>query len=257
MKRVIAMGILTAMFITIFGACGDTGEAKQSLEAQDMSSDSVKTKSGDVDTKKKAMIDFYTVDTAISDVEDDPVFGDYGRLIFPVDDWYYSGEALGDLHLTYYSNIDPNKTVEIANYMKEHAASGDTIFYDIYTEEEKAVAEECGKYGGTVMLAYGGASLKKNGIYDRVKGLLEKAGKDVVDFPGIMPNPTYAKVQEGAALAREHAQYCGKYAPPDCRCERYAGKEQPDVGFGYGGKRDFKSRQGDGFSGAPDLTECL
>lgn len=46
-------------------------------------------------------------------------------------------------------------------------------------------------------------SLKRNGIYDRVKGLLEKAGKDVVDFPGIMPNPTYAKVQEGAALARE------------------------------------------------------
>lgn len=34
-------------------------------------------------------------------------------------------------------------------------------------------------------------------------GLLAKADKDVVEFAGIMPNPTYAKVQEGAKLARE------------------------------------------------------
>lgn len=34
-------------------------------------------------------------------------------------------------------------------------------------------------------------------------GLLAKAGKDVVEFAGIMPNPTYAKVQEGVRLARE------------------------------------------------------
>ena len=33
--------------------------------------------------------------------------------------------------------------------------------------------------------------------------MLKEAGKDVTDFPGIMPNPTYAKVQEGAALAKE------------------------------------------------------
>lgn len=79
----------------------------------------------------------YTVNTKISEVMADPVFGDYGRLIFPVEDWYYSGETLGDLRLTYYSNIDPAKTVEITNYMKQHASAGDTIFYDIYTEEEK------------------------------------------------------------------------------------------------------------------------
>ena len=59
-------------------------------------------------------------------------------------------------------------------------------------------------YGKTVLLAYGGGSVKKNGIYDELKGLLTEAGKDVVDFSGIMPNPTYAKVQEGARLVREH-----------------------------------------------------
>lgn len=80
----------------------------------------------------------YTVNTKIADVINDPVFGDYGRLIFPVHNSYYSGETLGELRLTWYSHIDPDKTVEITNYMKSHAEAGDTIFYSIYTEEEKA-----------------------------------------------------------------------------------------------------------------------
>lgn len=62
---------------------------------------------------------------------------------------------------------------------------------------------ELTKYGPTVMLAYGGGSVKKSGVYDQMVDLLKRAGKTVVDFSGIMPNPTYAKVQEGAALARE------------------------------------------------------
>lgn len=66
-----------------------------------------------------------------------------------------------------------------------------------------ALKQELPRVGKTVMLAYGGGSLKKNGIYDELKGLLQEAGKEVVDFSGIMSNPTYAKVQEGAALARE------------------------------------------------------
>ena len=53
------------------------------------------------------------------------------------------------------------------------------------------------------MLAYGGGSLKRTGLYDRIVDMLGEAGKTVTDFGGIMPNPTYAKVQEGARLARE------------------------------------------------------
>ena len=66
----------------------------------------------------------------------------------------------------------------------------------------QALGAELPKVGNTVLLAYGGGSVKKNGIYDEVKALLTQAGKTVVDFSGIMPNPTYAKVQEGAALAK-------------------------------------------------------
>lgn len=69
---------------------------------------------------------------------------------------------------------------------------------------QQAFATELGKTGKTVMLAYGGGSVKKNGIYDEMKSMLSQAGKTVIDFSGIMPNPTYTKVQEGAALVREH-----------------------------------------------------
>ena len=61
-----------------------------------------------------------------------------------------------------------------------------------------------GNYGDTVMLAYGGGSIKRNGVYDEVMGILNAAGKRVVEFDRIMPNPTYAKVQEGAKLARKN-----------------------------------------------------
>ena len=94
-------------------------------------------------------------------------------------------------------------------YKKENIIMNEFVFtyptkvYFGQNSLEKALRAELNRHGKTVMLAYGGASLKKNGIYDRVKELLAKEGKEVVDFPGIMPNPTYAKVQEGAALAKE------------------------------------------------------
>ena len=80
----------------------------------------------------------YTTDTKIAEVMDDPVFGNYGRLIFPADNGYYGGDTLGDLSLIWYTHIDPEMTVEVANYFREHTQKGNVIFYDIYTDEEKA-----------------------------------------------------------------------------------------------------------------------
>ena len=67
----------------------------------------------------------------------------------------------------------------------------------------KNLAAELAEVGPNVMLAYGGGSIKKNGIYEELTGILKDAGKTVTEFTGIMSNPTYAKVQEGAALAKE------------------------------------------------------
>ena len=77
------------------------------------------------------MTEPFTVSTPIQDVIDDPIFGRYGRLLFPVDDWYMSGDTLGELQLTWYNNIDPNETVEIANTLWQRANAGETVFYDI------------------------------------------------------------------------------------------------------------------------------
>lgn len=85
----------------------------------------------------------------ITTVITDPAFGQFGRLLFPVDDWYYSGDTLGELQLTWYSHIDPQETVDIVNDLKTRASAGQPVFFDIYTEEEKAAdpdKEDTGLY---------------------------------------------------------------------------------------------------------------
>ncbi|WP_304425696.1 iron-containing alcohol dehydrogenase [uncultured Adlercreutzia sp.] len=68
----------------------------------------------------------------------------------------------------------------------------------------RALASELPAMGEKVMLAYGGGSIKRSGLYDEVVALLTEAGKEIVEFGGIMSNPTYEKVQEGAKIAREN-----------------------------------------------------
>ncbi|MFX3617994.1 MAG: alpha/beta hydrolase [Sporolactobacillus sp.] len=80
----------------------------------------------------------FNADTRIKDVIRDPAFGNHGRLLFPANEGYYRGNTLGKLALIWYGNIKPDRTVEIVNCLKEHAVSGDTVFYDIYSDEEKA-----------------------------------------------------------------------------------------------------------------------
>ncbi len=80
----------------------------------------------------------YTRETSISEVQNDPVFGEYGRLLFPADAGYMSGSTLGNMRLTWYSNIDPDKTVAICNHLRDRSEAGETVFYDIYSDAEKA-----------------------------------------------------------------------------------------------------------------------
>ncbi|MCI8410402.1 MAG: iron-containing alcohol dehydrogenase [Lachnospiraceae bacterium] len=87
--------------------------------------------------------------------------------------------------------------------MKDFIYSYLTKVYFGEKAAKKALPTELAKVGKTVMLAYGGGSVKRSGVYDEICGYLRDTGKEIVDFSGIMPNPTYKKVQEGAALARE------------------------------------------------------
>lgn len=65
-----------------------------------------------------------------------------------------------------------------------------------------SLGEELARYGDRVLLAYGGGSIKKIGLYDEVRGTLEACGKEVFEVPGVMPNPTVEKLTEGCAVAR-------------------------------------------------------
>ena len=69
---------------------------------------------------------------------------------------------------------------------------------------EGAIKDEMARVDKNVLLAYGGGSLKRTGLYDTLMDWLHECGKRVVDFGGIMPNPTYDKVQEGAQLVRKY-----------------------------------------------------
>lgn len=62
--------------------------------------------------------------------------------------------------------------------------------------------EELPKYGKNVLLVYGGGSIKKNGIYDKVVALLKANGKEIYEDAGVMPNPTNKKLNEGIERAR-------------------------------------------------------
>lgn len=64
--------------------------------------------------------------------------------------------------------------------------------------------EELEKYGPKVQLSYGGGSIKKNGIYDKVIAMLQEAGKTVFEDPGVMPNPTVEKLYEGCKIAKDN-----------------------------------------------------
>lgn len=61
---------------------------------------------------------------------------------------------------------------------------------------------ELPKYGKNVLLVYGGGSIKKNGIYDKVVAALKANGKEIFEDAGVMPNPTVEKLYEGVERAR-------------------------------------------------------
>lgn len=62
--------------------------------------------------------------------------------------------------------------------------------------------DELPKYGDNVLLVYGGGSIKKNGIYDRVVKILKECGKNIFEDGGVMPNPSSVKLNEGIERAR-------------------------------------------------------
>jgi len=65
------------------------------------------------------------------------------------------------------------------------------------------IGGEARPYGKKILLVYGRASIKRSGLYDRVMASLHEAGLDVIELPGVQPNPVLSHLRKGIALAKE------------------------------------------------------
>ena len=134
LRVILLSGVLS--FMLLLSGCGRTEESSRTDSSDANPSEKAET----VENGSSGEEEDYTLETKVMDVINDPVFGDYGRLIFPVDRTIDEDLELQDVGeiLTWYNNVNPDRTVEIANYLKGQVESGAQIFYDIYTDEEKA-----------------------------------------------------------------------------------------------------------------------
>lgn len=162
----------------------------------------------------------FTRTSLISDVMNDPAFGNFGHLIFPVNTSYWSGNTLEQLRLTWYNYIDPDKTVEIANYMKQHSLAGDRIFYDIYNDAEKAADPEKantglfffkGNNGAPFAICNAGGGFSYVGaMHDSFPHALELSKKGYNAFALIYrPNNAYEDLARAITFIHDHATELG------------------------------------------------
>ena len=78
---------------------------------------------------------------------------------------------------------------------------GTKIYFGDYID---GVGAEVKKYGKNVLLTYGGGSIKKSGLYDRIINSLKKENLTVLELNGIEPNPKISSVREGAKICKEN-----------------------------------------------------
>jgi len=83
------------------------------------------------------------------------------------------------------------------------------FIYDIPTKvyfgenQLEHLGEELGKYGKKVLLTYGGGSIKKNGLYDKIVAEIKNAGLELFELNGIDPNPRVSSVNAGADICKK------------------------------------------------------
>ena len=143
MYRGILMVFLAVLSIAaVLSGCSRAGSSSQDAgNTGNLSSGSGAADTVPSDTAEDQPLDgeaAYTLETKVMDVINDPVFGGCGRLIFPADMSIDEELELQDVEdiLIWYNNVNPDRTVEIVNYLRDQASSGRQIFYDIYTDAE-------------------------------------------------------------------------------------------------------------------------
>lgn len=137
------------VLVSVLAGCGGAetlSEAAQTGSSTEALAETAEESNEDInemdETVAKTPSEFepVTEDWTAADVMNIPVFAGFGRLLFPVDRNVPGDMTLADISSSsvyvWYSNIKKDKTVEIVNDLKYRAESGETVFYNIYTDEE-------------------------------------------------------------------------------------------------------------------------
>lgn len=84
-----------------------------------------------------------------------------------------------------------------------------SFVYDIPTkvyfgeDQLSNLGPELARFGRRVMLTYGGGSIKKSGLYDKIAAEVKKAELELFELGGIEPNPRVESVRKGAELCKK------------------------------------------------------
>jgi alcohol dehydrogenase YqhD (iron-dependent ADH family) len=70
-------------------------------------------------------------------------------------------------------------------------------------DTENQVGMETAKYGKRVLLHYGGGSIKKYGLYDKILKSLKGAGLEIIELGGVQPNPVLSLAKKGIDICRK------------------------------------------------------
>ncbi len=165
--------------------------------------------------------DLFTLTSTVGEVISDPAFGDFGRLLFPVDLSIDEDAALEEISSSstyvWYNYIRPEKTVEIVNYLKEQSENGNQIFYPIYSEEE--IAEDPSKadtglffFRGNpgekfAVMNAGGGFMYVGAMHDSFPHALEASKNGYNAFALIYrPDDPYSDLAQAIAYIYDHAE---------------------------------------------------
>lgn len=147
-------GLITMFLLSLLSSCSPVrGSSASSLSSFSSSSSSYSYQS---ETVREGD---YTLQSTVGEVRNDKALGKYGPLLFALDLDIPDDTTLEEVgnYYIWYHNINPNKTVEIVNYIRNESLEGHEVFFDIYSEEEK---EEDPEKRNTGLFFFRG---KKNG----------------------------------------------------------------------------------------------
>lgn len=71
-------------------------------------------------------------------------------------------------------------------------------------DQINVLGDQIKKYGSKVLLVYGGGSIKKSGLYEKVVDIFNKNNIIFWELPGVEPNPRITSVRKGAEICKQN-----------------------------------------------------